>query len=284
MENKKHVIVTGATSGIGEVTAIELAKAGFRVIMINRNEEKSKATVAKIKEKTNSDADYLIADFSSTKSTQAAIKEYLDRYDRLDILINNAGTFLGSRKENDDGLEMHIAVNHIAPFVLTNGLLDLIKQTAADTGNEGRIVNVASDLHYKGVNWGDMQFNQSYDMQASYGQSKAMNVMFTHALAKRLEGSNITVNALHPGVVATGIFDGFGESIFSKLFVRIFKIFLISPEKGALTTLYLAQSDEVAGVTGKYFANQKQKKALSETLIEDNWEKIWSMTEAWAAG
>lgn len=284
MEQKKHVIVTGATNGIGEVTALELAKAGNKVIIIGRNEAKCQATVAKIKAETGVAVDYLIADFSSLESTQAVVKAYLEKYDRLDTLINNAGTFLGNRAENDAGIEMHIAVNHIAPFVLTNGLVDLMKQTTAETGDEGRIVNVASDLHYKGMNWDDIQFKQKYDMQSSYGQSKAMNVMYTHALAKRLEGSNITVNALHPGVVATGIFDGFGESVFSKAFVWVFKLFLISPEKGALTTLYLAQSDEVAGVTGKYFADQKQKKALSETLVEANWEKVWTMTEAWTAG
>ena len=282
MNTKKHIIVTGATSGIGEETALALAKTGAKVVIIGRNEAKCQATLDRINsESGGADVDYLLADFSSIKSTKNVAHTYLEKYDRLDLLVNNAGALFGKRKLSEDGLEMHIAVNHMGPFVLTTELEPLLKQTAAETGQEARVVNVNSDAHYSGMNWEDIQFNQSYRAIKAYGQSKAMNVLFTNELARRLEGSNVTVNALHPGVVGTNIFLGFGNNIFMKALSKVAGWFMLSPEQGAATTLYLAQSPEVAGVSGRYFADSAEKKPLRETLDESNWSKMWEMTEQW---
>ncbi|MEM8858247.1 MAG: SDR family oxidoreductase [Chloroflexota bacterium] len=283
MDDKKHTIVTGATSGIGEVTAIELAKSGDKVIIIGRNEAKCQATVKKIVDETGQAVDYLLADFSSIESTKAAAQQYLDKYDRLDLLVNNAGALFGRRQESPDGLEMHIAVNHIGPFVLTMALLDLMKQTAEASGDEVRIVNVNSDAHYSGVNWEDIQYEGKYSAMKAYGQSKTMNLLFTKELAQKLEGSGVTVNALHPGVVGTNIFTGFGNNIFFRALGKIAGLFMLSPEDGAKTTLYLSQSADLNGVSGSYYADQKEKKPLSETLDEGNQTKMWEMTEAWVS-
>lgn len=279
--NKKHLVVTGATSGIGKVTALELAKSGSKVIIIGRSEAKCQATVKKIQEETGETADYLLADFSSIASTQAAAQQYLAKYDRLDLLVNNAGALFGKRQQSPDGLEMHIAVNHIAPYVLTMSLLDLMKQTADTFGKEVRIVNVNSDAHYSGVNWDDVQFNNQYSTMKAYGQSKAMNMLFTKELAQRLDGSGVTVNALHPGVVGTNIFSGLGNNMFYRALAKVAGLFMLSPADGAKTTLYLAQSADLNGVTGSYFADQKEKKPLRETLDVDNQAKMWEMTEGW---
>jgi len=281
MNDKKHIIVTGATSGIGEVTALELAKTGGKVIIIGRSEAKCQATAKKIQEATGQTVDYLLADFSSIESTKAAAEQYLAKYDRLDLLVNNAGALFGKRQESPDGLEMHIAVNHIGPYVLTMALLDLMKQTAESSSEEMRIVNVNSDAHYSGVNWDDIQFSNKYSGMKAYGQSKAMNMLFTNELAQRLEGTGVTVNALHPGVVGTNIFSGFGNNIFIKALSKVASLFMLSPEDGAKTTLYLSESADLNGVNGSYFADQKEKKPLKETLEAGNQVKMWEMTEAW---
>ncbi|MFK7804195.1 MAG: SDR family oxidoreductase [Anaerolineae bacterium] len=284
MNEKKHFVVTGATSGIGEETALALAKTGAKVIIIGRTEAKCQAAIGRIKAKVaDADLDYLLADFSSIKSTQAVAQAYLAKYDRLDILVNNAGAIFGKRAVSEDNQEMHIAVNHIGPFVLTTELEALLKQTAAATGEEVRIVNVNSDAHYSGMNWDDIQYAESYSAMKAYGQSKAMNVLFTHEMARRLDGSGVTVNALHPGVVGTNIFLGMGNNIIVRALSKIAGLFMLSPEQGAETSLYLAQSPEVTGVTGKYFTKSAEKKPLRETLDEANWSKMWSLTEEWLA-
>lgn len=282
MNEKKHIVVTGATSGIGEETALALAKTGAKIVIIGRTEAKCTAAINRIKAKSSgADIDYLLADFSSIKSTQAVTHAYLEKYDRLDILVNNAGALFGKRLVSEDGLEMHIAVNHVGPFVLTTELEALLRQTAAETGGEVRVVNVSSDAHYSGVNWDDVQYASSYKSIKAYGQSKAMNVLFTHEMARRLEGTGVTVNALHPGVVGTNIFLGFGNNIFMRALSKVAGLFMLSPEQGAETTLYLAQSPEVTGVSGKYFTKSAEKKPLRETLDEANWAKMWEMTENW---
>lgn len=284
MNKKKHIVVTGATSGIGEETALALAKTGAKIVIIGRTDTKCQAVIERIKTKVaNADIDYLLADFSSIKSTQAVAHAYLEKYDRLDILVNNAGALFGKRGVNEDGLEMHIAVNHIGPFVLTTKLEELLKQTAAETGKEVRIINVSSDLHYSGINWNDIQYANSYSGMKAYGQSKAMNVLFTHEMARRLEGTGVTINALHPGAVGTDIFLGMGPKFLMWPISKIAGLFMLSPEQGAATSLYLAQSPEVAGVTGKYFMKSAEKKPLRETLEKSNWTKMWEMTEQWVA-
>ena len=281
MDEKKHIIVTGATSGIGAITARELAKEGNHVVIIGRSEAKCQATVAEIKEQTGQDVDYLLADFASPQSTSRVAQEYLEKYDRLDILINNAGTFFNNRSDVN-GIEKTLMVNHLAPFMLTMALLPLLTQTAAASGQTGRIVNVNSDAHYSGINWDDIQYENGYPRMGTraYGQSKAFNVLFTLELAKRIEGTGVTVNALHPGVVRTNIFNHAGPFI-GVLAKMVIPFIGISAEEGAKTTLMLAQSPELEGVNGKYYSVLKEKRPLRDLRDEDVWAKAWTMTEEW---
>lgn len=284
MENQPHVIVTGATSGIGTVTAKELAKAGNRVIIIGRNLEKCKNTVSQIKAETGKDVEYLVADFSSLESTRNVAQEYLGKYDRLDVLVNNAGT-LFSKREESNGIEMHIVVNHLAPYVLTQELLGLLQKTAEQSGKNSRIVNVSSDAHYSGINWDDLQFNKEYPRMGAtaYGQSKAMNVLFTLEQARRLEGKNVTINALHPGVVNTGIFLNLGGPVLRWIIGLTARLFLTTAEEGAKTTIHLAQAPELENVSGKYYSVMEEKRPLRELRDEAVWSKMWDLTEEWAA-
>ncbi len=284
MDTKKHIIVTGATSGIGAVTAKELAKEGNKIVIIGRNIGKCQDTVSQIKQETGQDVEYLIADFSSLNSTRQAARAYLAKYDRLDVLVNNAGA-LFSKREESNGIEMHVVVNHLAPYVLTQELLGLLQKTAEQTGQTSRIVNVSSDAHFSGIQWDDLQFKNSYPRMGAtaYGQSKAMNVLFTLEQARRLEGSGVTINALHPGVINTGIFHSLGGPVLKKIISFINRLSLKAPEEGALTTLHLAQSPEVEGVNGKYYSVMKEKRPLRELRDEAVWAKMWDLTEEWAA-
>lgn len=284
MDTQRHIIVTGATSGIGAVTAKELAKKGNRVIIIGRNIGKCQNTAEQIKNETGQDVDYLIADFSSLNSTRQVARAYLAKYDRLDVLVNNAGA-LFSKREESNGIEMHVVVNHLAPYVLTQELLGLLQKTAEQTGKNSRVVNVSSDAHYSGIHWEDLQFDKSYPRfgATAYGQSKAMNVLFTLEQARRLEGRGVTVNSLHPGVVNTGIFQSLGGPILKRIIAFINKYSLSTPEDGALTTLYLAQAPELEETSGKYYSVMEEKRPLRELRDEAVWEKMWNLTEEWAA-
>ncbi|NDJ35625.1 MAG: SDR family NAD(P)-dependent oxidoreductase, partial [Chloroflexi bacterium] len=180
----KHAIVTGATNGIGEVTALELAARGATVTVVSRSEDKCRRTAALIDRETGSEANYIQADLSSIDDTRRAAAAYRDRFERLDILVNNAGAGFTELKESVDGIELTQALNHLGYFVLTAGLLDLIKATAAAHPAWGaRIVNVSSGAHRSGANWDDPLFEENYTPFAAYGQSKAFNIMFTYDLA-----------------------------------------------------------------------------------------------------
>ncbi len=282
----KHCIVTGATSGIGYETALGIAHAGLGLTLISRNEDKLKDCVQRISTETgNTKLDYIVADFSNIDAVKTAAELFLARHKRLDILVNNAGSMFSSRRESDDGLEMTLAVNHVAPFVLTNALLGLLKDTAAENPDWGaRIVNVASLAHTQGVNWDDLQAQKAYKTMPVYGQSKAMNILFSNALARRLANTGVTSNALHPGLVKSN----FGQSDnnwFVSLLIKVaFSVMGISSKEGAATSLHLALSDEVTGVSGQYFDDKKARKPKSEMLDEAKQEKLWELTEAWAAG
>lgn len=277
MQNKV-VMVTGATNGIGEVTALELARQGATVVVVSRTLSKLESTVTSIKAETGNDnVSYIQADLSSMAEVRKVAEEFLASFDRLDVLVNNAGAYFADRKTTVDDYEMTFALNHLNYFLLTNLLLDTIKQTA-ETHGEARIVNVASDAHQPAsVKFDDIQAT-NYSAFGRYGETKLMNVMFTYALARRLEGTNVSTNALHPGFVQTG----FGKNnggVASFFISALGKLFGKSPEDGAATNIYLAASPEVKGITGKYWANQKQKSSNKASYDVEAQEKLWSISE-----
>lgn len=272
---EKVVLITGATNGIGKVTALELAKQGYSVVIVGRNPAKTQATVSEIKLQSGSTkVDAIIADLSSLAEVRKLAAEFRQRYTRLDVLVNNAGAYYASRQESVDGYEMTFAVNHLAYFLLTNLLLDMLKASAP-----ARIVNVSSDAH-KGakINFDDLQSTKSYGAQGfgAYGVSKLANIMFTYELARQLEGTEITVNTLHPGLVATGF--GTNNGGLMKLAMRFIHRFSISPEQGADTIIYLASSPEVEGITGKYWVKRKAIQSSAASYDEAAQKRLWNVS------
>ena len=271
----KVILITGATDGIGRVTAEALAKKGARVVLVGRNPEKTRSVVSEIKNNThNEQVDYMLADLSNQAEVRALAQAFKDRYDRLDVLINNAGALFMSRQTSADGYEMTFALNHLAYFLLTNLLLDLLIKSAP-----ARIVNVSSAAHVASkLNFEDLQNEHGFTGWRAYAQSKLANLYFTYELARRLEGTGVTVNALHPGFVASN-FGKSNGSIFRPLF-SLFQIGAISPEKGAETEIYLAASPDVAGVTGKYFSNKKQVSSSSVSYDQEAAQRLWDASLA----
>lgn len=274
--NNKIVIITGANSGIGKETAIALARKGARVIMLCRNIEKAEKAMNDIKERANTESiDLIIADLSDQESIHAAVEKFKAKYDRLDVLINNAGSIIRERRETKDGYEMTFAVNHLGHFLLTLLLLDVLIKSAPS-----RIINVSSAAHrYGRFDFENINLEANYSSFRAYGNSKLANVLFTYELARRLEGTGVTVNALHPGVVNSN----FGKGQFSKFltpFVAFSTLFLISSEKGAKTSVYLASSDDVKDVTGKYFKKQKAVKTSKPSYNKETQKKLWELSLA----
>ena len=273
MENNV-IVVTGATSGIGYYTALELARMGAEVVVVGRNQEKCTTSVDRITAETgNQKVSFFVADLSSLKEIRSLANQIKDKFDRLDVLVNNAGAFFTRRCVSPDGYEMTLALNHLNYFYLTNLLLDLIDQSKA-----GRIVNVSSMAHsYGKINFDDLQCKNEFNSMSVYSSSKLANVLFTYELVRRLPETKITVNALHPGFVATN----FGKSnggIYHPIF-GLAQLAAISPQKGAETSIYLASSPEVEGVTGKYF---DRKKAVRSSDLSNNTKlaaQLWLVSE-----
>jgi NAD(P)-dependent dehydrogenase (short-subunit alcohol dehydrogenase family) len=253
----KTCIVTGANSGIGKETALGLARMDAHVVLVCRHAEKGRTALADIeRESGSSKLDLLIADMSSMASVRALATQILEKYPRVDVLINNAGTAISKRRLSVDGIEMTIAGNHLGAFLLTRLLLDRLKASAP-----ARIVNVSSEAQRRArLDMDDIQFERrKYSSMGAYGQSKVLMNAATFELARRLKGTGVTANCLHPGVVATNIWHS-GEAdqpLFFKIIVRIFKPFMIDSKKGAEVSLYLATSPDVAEVTGTYFVKSK---------------------------
>jgi len=268
----KTVMVTGATSGIGEIAAHNLASMGASLTIVARNEEKAKATQASIQQQTSNQPDILIADLSVQSQIRQLAADFQEKHEHLDVLVNNAGVFNLSRTESADGFEMTWATNHLNYFLLTNLLLDSLKAS-----NKARIVNVASDAHKGGeIFFDDPNLTDDYSSWKAYSQSKLANIMFTYELTRRLEGTQVTANSLHPGFVRTGFAKNNGW--FSRLIMPIVGLAAISPEKGAETMTYLAAAPDVDGVTGKYF---DKKKAVSSTKIsydEAAQKRLWGIS------
>lgn len=271
----KVCLVTGATSGIGRETAQTLAQMGAQVILVGRNPKKTEETTVEIRQKTgNSAVEYLLADLSEQQQIRDLADQFKSRYNRLDILINNHGAIFFNRQETVDGLEMTFAVNHLGYFLLTNLLLDMLKASAS-----ARIVVVASDGHVdQTLDFDDLQNERNYNVMRVYGQSKLANLYFTYELARRLAGTGVTINALHPGFVKSNI----GANNFGALgsFIkRIVNLGGIKVEEGAATSIYLATSPDVDGISGKYFVRKRAVKSSEVSYDEETARRLWAVSE-----
>ncbi len=271
----KVCLVTGATAGLGQATARQLARQGATVIVVGRSREKSEATVNEIKQQTgNPNVEYLLADLSVQKDIRQLAQAFKRKYPRLHVLVNNAGAIFLRRRESADGIEMTFALNHLSYFLLTNLLLDTLS-----AGAPARIINVSSRAHARaaGLNFDDLQNKRGYGYNV-YGQSKLMNVLFTYELARRLEGTRITVNALHPGFVASRFATNNG--VLTRLARPVLDLFAIGVEEGAQTMVYLATSPEVEGMTGKYFYRQQAIPSSPASYDEAAARRLWEVSAA----
>ena len=266
-------LITGATSGIGKETALGLARQGAHVSIVGRDADRTRATADWIRReaRTNQVA-FLLADLSSQADVRSLAREFAGGNSRLDVLVNNAGAIFARREMTVDGFERTWALNHLAYFLLTQELIELLKTSGA-----ARIVNVASTMHTGGViDFGDLQGEKSYSGIRAYSQSKLANVLFTYALARRLRGTSVTANCLHPGGVATGF--GQNRPGALKLLLRLARPFLLTAERGAATSLYLASSPNVEGVSGKYFAKCKPARSSAASYDEALQERLWALS------
>jgi len=274
MMQRKVVLVTGANAGMGKVIATELARQKATVVLLCRDADKGKEAQREIAQATgNPSVDLLIADLSSQEAIREAARQFGERYDRLHVLVNNAGAHVQQRQLSVDGIEMNLAVNHLSAFLLTNLLLDTLRASTP-----ARIVNVASASMTKTINLDDVQSARTFVPFAVYGQAKLAMVLCTYALARRLAGTGVTVNALHPGITATNIINDVAPP-FARPFTGLIKRFLLSPEQGAQTALYLATSPTVEGVSGKYFIHEKEAPSVPISYDELLQEQMWTISE-----
>ncbi len=264
------ILISGATSGIGKAAAFSLAPDGYRIVFIARNESRARSTREELIEKSgNENIEFLLGDLSEVSGVKNIADEFKSRFDRLDILVNNAGGYFHRRKTTSDGYEYTFALNHLSYFELTLLLMDPLRKS----GN-ARIVNVASEAARTGhINFDDLMMKKKYSGIRAYCQSKLANLIFTYELARRLKGTGITVNAIHPGAVRTN-FGNDVEGIFRFLF-RLYIPFMRTPEKGAETMVYLARSPEIEGVTGKYFHDLKEIRSSRESHDSSVSERLW---------
>jgi NAD(P)-dependent dehydrogenase (short-subunit alcohol dehydrogenase family) len=278
MKNKV-CLITGATSGIGEVTALELARRGATVVGVGRNPQRCAASALRIEEQGGGKVDFLLADFSSLQQVRKMAEQFLQQYDRLDVLINNAGVFMLSRKETVDGFEVTFAVNHLAHFLLTDLLLPRLRASAPS-----RIINVSSDAHVGGkIFLDDMDLKHGFSGWKAYAQSKLANVLFTYELARRLEGSGVTANALHPGFVATRF--AHNNGLLVNLSMRLIQRFGgKTVEQGAETPVYLASAPELERVSGKYFVEKQERRSAPVSYDLETAKRLWEISEQLVMG
>jgi retinol dehydrogenase 14 len=263
----KVAIVTGANSGIGHETAKALAKLGATVVMVCRSRERGLQALGEVKEASrNEQVELMLCDLSSQKSIREFASEFKKSHTGLSCLVNNAGVLFRNRTETEQGLEATFAVNHLGYFLLTNLLLDLMRKSAP-----ARIVSVSSEAHkYGAIDFDDLQSEKNYRAFAAYSNSKLANVLFTYELARRLAGTGVTANCLHPGVISTSLFRALPKPV-----AALFKLVTLSPEKGARTSVYLASSAEVEGVTGKYFVKKSATRSSAASYNEDTARRLW---------
>ena len=264
-------MITGATSGIGRASAIDLGKLGAKLILVGRNRALGEELVREIQRAGNNDVELMIADLESQAQIRKLAADFLATKQPLHVLMNNAGVFNMKRRTTSDGLEQVFAINHLAYFMLTLLLLDRIKESAP-----ARIINVSSDLHQRAsLKFDDLGGERAYGGMSSYGQSKLANILFTYELARRLEGTGVTVNCVHPGAVATNLARNNGLTTVAW---KLASTFMKSAETGARTQVYLASSPEVEGVTGKYFIDSKEARSSSESHDANVARRLWEVS------
>ena len=267
----KVCVITGANAGIGKETALGLARMHATVVMVCRDGERGFTAQHEIKQQSGNDSiDLMICDLASLNCIRRLASDFKERHNRLDVLVNNAGVLLREHSLNEDGIENTFAINHLGYFLLTNLLLDALKKSAPS-----RIVNVASTAHkYGKLNIGGWLTGADYSAFSAYANSKLANVLFTYELARRLEGTGVTANCLHPGAVGTNLFRGLPGFL-----QPLIRLVTISPERGARTSIYLASSPDVEDVSGKYFARRKQKNSSAASHNEDATRRLWEVSE-----
>ena len=268
------MLVTGASSGIGQATAVGLASAGARMLLVGRTPERCKEALASVQAAGGEDAEMLQADFASLAGVRSLADEVRARTERLDVLVNNAAIAAAGRTTTPDGYETTFAVNHLSYFLLTGLLLPLLQANAS-----ARVVNVSSEAHRTGqLDLDDLQSERRYGSFRVYGQSKAANILWTQELARRLNGSGVTANSLHPGVIRSNL--GRGHGGIRDLFLRFVGLFMKSPQQGAETSVYLATSPDVEGVSGRYFINCQEATPASHATDPSTAQRLWEVSEA----
>lgn len=274
--NNKLCVVTGANSGIGKETARKFAADGAYVIMVCRNEIRAQQARQDIIDITgNTGIEIVLADLAIQHDVRSAAQQITNQFDQIDILVNNAGLIADEREETVDGIEKTLAVNHLAPFLLTHLLWDHLRKS-----NEARVINVSSEVHRMGANVfdiNDLQLTKNYSAMNAYGVSKLCNIMFTHELDKRTKNTALTTYSLHPGVVRTQLAEEAGWAM--KLFYWIGKPFMRSPESGAATTIYLSTSDDLSSKSGKYFKNKKVTNPSAIAYDDETTAQLWDQSE-----
>ncbi|QQS35364.1 MAG: SDR family oxidoreductase [Ignavibacteriales bacterium] len=274
---KKICLITGANSGIGKAAATELATKFDRMILVVRNRVRGERAVQEIFEKSgNNNLDLVVASLSSFESIHNIVNTLNEKYDHLDVLINNAGAFFSKRHTTVDGIEATFNINYLSRFLFTNLLLPLLKKSSS-----GRIINVAGESHRFGrINFDDLMMDKSYNNMKALKQSKLADVLFTYELSRRLKDSHTTINCLHPGAVATNSIDNNPDiSQVIKFLYKTIRPFLKSPEQGAKTIIYLATSTEVQNISGKYFINNEVTDSSTTSYDENLAKRLWEASE-----
>ncbi|MDF1628180.1 MAG: SDR family oxidoreductase [Alcanivoracaceae bacterium] len=268
----KIVLITGANSGIGKVAASALAGMGATVVLACRRPDAAQQAMADIRrEHPQAQLDFVAIDLASLASVRRAAAEVMAKYPVVDVLINNAGLANIQRQTSEDGFEMTFAVNHLGPFLFTNLLLPALR------AGKGRVVTVASGAHKAGrMHWKDLQLSRGYFVLRSYAQSKLANILFTKALAARVEADGVHANCLHPGAVSTNIWPE--RNWLEKAFSNVLRLFLISPEKGARTSIWLASGDVGGKASGSYFENCREKTPSRAARDSEAAEKLWEIS------
>ncbi len=275
MQNQEKVmIVTGATGGIGLITARELAASRARVVLVGRSQQRLDYAVALITKQTpHALLDTIQADLSVQAQVIDAANRIKQRYEHIDVLINNAGAFYSQREISVDGIEMTWALNHMAPFILTTNVLDLLRASAS-----ARVITVSSIAHQRAtIDFADLEGKKQYSPMKAYGQSKLANILFTYELARQLKDSHVTANALHPGFVATGFAQN-NSGWLARLFAAL-HVFAITPERGAETSVFLAKDTSIEGTTGSYFAKCKSVPSSKLSYDVPTQHRLWELSQ-----
>jgi NAD(P)-dependent dehydrogenase (short-subunit alcohol dehydrogenase family) len=269
----KTVLITGGTGGIGKATALGLAALGAHVAVTGRDPHRTEDAVREIRATGGGPVDAFIADLSAQSEVRRVAGEVLGRLPRIDALVNNVGGYWNTRHLTADGLERTFALNHLAPFLLTNLLLDRLKDSAP-----ARVVIVASNAHKLGrIDFDDLQGQRSYSGARAYNQSKLANVLFSYELARRLEGVAVTANALHPGMVRTG-FGAEDPAGTQRLFVPLLRPFMKSVARGAVTSIHLTSAPELAKVSGRYFVSSTATRSSPRSYDEAVAARLWQVS------